>query len=274
MPQYETEFGVSCTIYELMCLILFAWKHSPDFDLVLAANRDEFYARPAAQAEFWTDVPDMLAGRDLQGGGAWLGVSKDGRFAAVTNFREPHGDRPDVLSRGSLVVNYIKGKWTPADYAAEVAARGDDFNGFNLLVGDQRSLLHCSNRGPGPIEVPPGIHGLSNHLLDTSWPKVTRGREALQQSLRDEGTADAEAILRILTDRHAPSDDELPDTGVGLETERMLAPIFIESEDYGTRCSTVRTINRKGRVRFSELSHRCFEGEAFREFVFRPGVIR
>lgn len=256
-----------------MCLILFAWNHHPDVHLVLAANRDEFYARPTAQAAFWEDMPDILAGRDLQAGGTWLGVSKDGRFAAVTNFREPRTESPTAKSRGMLITEFLAGDIEAGTYLRDIEMRKDVFNGFNLLMGDSQSLYYVSNRGGPPQEVAPGIHGLSNHLLNTPWPKVEAGRAALGAALDGVDRVDPEAILSVLDDRQRPSDSLLPDTGVGLDAERMLSPIFIESPGYGTRSSTVLTLHRDGRVRFLELTHDPLPDDTLREFVFRPALL-
>lgn len=219
-----------------MCLITFAWRVHPDFPLVVAANRDEFYHRAAAPARFWEDQPLVLAGRDLQAGGTWMGVTRSGRFAALTNFREP-GVPPGQVSRGLLVSRFLEGTMRAEDYVQAVAEEGQLNSGFNLLAGDANGLYAFSNRGLAPLAVAPGVHGLSNHLLNTPWPKVEKARAGLQdllaQPLREE------ALFSLMANEERAADDELPNTGVGLDMERVLSPLFIRSPNYGTRVSTV-----------------------------------
>lgn len=219
-----------------MCLIAFAWQLHPSFPLIVAANRDEFYHRAAAPARFWEDNPQVLAGRDLQAGGTWMGVTRTGRFAALTNFREP-GVPPGRYSRGLLVSRFLEGQMAAADYAEQIAAEGEHYSGFNLLLGDAQGLFALSNRGLAPTAVPPGIHGLSNHLLNTPWPKVQKARAGLEQALLAPHAT--EALFALMADEERAADEVLPNTGVGLEMERMLSPLFIRSPNYGTRVSTV-----------------------------------
>ncbi|TWC71855.1 NRDE family protein [Herbaspirillum sp. SJZ099] len=224
-----------------MCLIIFAWKVIPGMPLILAANRDEFYARPTADAGWWSDYPKVFAGRDLQGGGTWLGTTRDGRFAALTNVRSPSERRADAPTRGLLVSDYLAGDMAPDEYLRHIEPTAQRYNGFNLLVGDRNTMLWYSNRGQDdarngkPLDY--GVYGLSNALLDSPWPKVTRAK-AQFASLLCQG-APEETFFEMLTDATRANDCRLPDTGVGLEKERMLSPIFIRSPDYGTRCSTV-----------------------------------
>lgn len=239
-----------------MCLILFAWKMHESFPLVLAANRDEFYERPSAPAAFWEDAPDLLAGRDLRDGGTWLGITRTGRFAALTNYRDPASLKIGAPSRGKLVSDYLRGRQTPLAYLNRIKHDADHFNGFSLLVGDPAGLYFFSNRGTRQ-RLKPGIYGLSNHLLDTRWPKVERGKTALQALLK-QNSLSPEPLLALLTDRTQPPDDSLPNTGIGLEWERVLSPLFIKSTVYGTRSSTVLLIDRSGRVTFTE---RVFNGD-------------
>jgi uncharacterized protein with NRDE domain len=241
-----------------MCLILFAWKMDEDFPLVLAANRDEFYERPSAPADFWDDAPDLLAGRDLRDGGTWLGITRGGRVAALTNYRDPASLKIGAPSRGMLVSDYLRGREKPGAYLGRIASEADRFNGFSLLVGDPDELFCFSNRGAlEPLQ--PGIHGLSNRLLDTPWPKVVQGKKVLKALLQRGKEVPSEALFALLADRARPPDDRLPETGVGLEWERVLSPLFIESEVYGTRSSTVLLIDRNGGVTFIE---RVFNGTA------------
>jgi uncharacterized protein with NRDE domain len=237
-----------------MCLILFAYNVHPRYRLVLAANRDEFYERPTASLHFWEDHPTILAGRDLRGLGTWLGVTRSGRLAAVTNFRDPRGIKKTAPSRGDLVADFLKGDRGAADYLREIAPGADAYNGFNLLVGDGDGLYDASSRGPWFRSPEPGIYGLSNHLLDTPWPKIRSGINGLKRLAAAGDEALYSGLEELLRNREKPSDDQLPDTGVGLEWERRLASIFISSPDYGTRCSSLLTIARTGRIRFKEIS--------------------
>lgn len=239
-----------------MCLILFAWRAHAEYPLVVAANRDEFHARPSAAAEFWSDEPAILGGRDLEGMGTWLGVSRGGRFAAVTNFRETAGDAGAARSRGLLAQGFLQGGAAPAQHAQAVLAEGEAYRGFNLVACDGEELWWCSNRngaaGAPARRLEPGIYGLSNHLLDTAWPKVVRGKHRLAKAL-DAGPA-LEALLALLDDTSMAADDDLPESGFGLERERMLSAARIVASPYGTRCSTALTVAADGRVRFAERS--------------------
>lgn len=241
-----------------MCLIAFAWKAHPAWRLVVAANRDEFHARPALPAGWWADAPRVLAGRDLRDGGTWMGVTRDGRFAALTNYRDPgFAQLEGAHSRGALVAGFLRGSADAETYARGVSADAARYNGFNLLVGDGEGLFYLSNRAAGVRRLEPGVYGLSNHLLDTPWPKVVRARRALQDALARAGT-DADAwdsgLWEMLGDRVAAADDALPDTGVGTEHERLLSAPFIAGDVYGTRASTVLTISAENDVRLVERS--------------------
>ena len=252
-----------------MCLVLFAYEVHPSYRLILAANRDEFYERPTQRASFWPDAPGVLAGRDLLHGGTWLGVTRAGRFAAVTNYRDPAAKLDGAPSRGALVKDFLAGAQSPADYARAIDARAAAYNGFNLLVGDARGLYYLSNRGGPPRELPAGVYGLSNHLLDTPWPKVERGKKALAEVVGRGDALAPEPFIDILFDRVCASEAELLDTGVGVELERLLSPLFIVSPAYGTRCSTVVLIDRRGTLTFVERTYgsgAVTSGEASYEF--------
>lgn len=234
-----------------MCLILFANEHHPAYRLILAANRDEFFERPTAPAAFWKDDSGLLAGRDLKSGGTWLGVTRTGRFAAVTNYREPRKQNPEAPSRGVLVTQFLRGRDDPEGYLHRLSRTADRYNGFNLLVGDAKCVFYFSNREGRVRRVEPGVHGLSNHLLDTPWPKVVQGKAALSAAVEEE-TVDPEGLLHLLQDRTSAEEADLPDTGVGADWERVLSPIFISTPAYGTRSSTALTIDCEGRVAFVE----------------------
>ena len=233
-----------------MCLIIVAWKARDDLPLIVAANRDEWRDRPAEPAHWWPDHPELLAGRDLRAGGTWMGVTRGGRFAAVTNFRDPGERRSTALSRGGLVTEYLLGTSSPPEYLAGLAPRASDYNGFNLILGAGESLWYFGSREGFARAIEPGVHGLSNHLLDEPWPKVVRGREAMRSSMADSDPASA--MFAALADARDAGDETLPDTGVGIAWERRLAAALITGEDYGTRCSTVISFASDGRVRFEE----------------------
>lgn len=235
-----------------MCLIVLALGVHPRFPVVLAANRDEFFARPTAAAAAWTDLPQIIGGRDLEKGGAWLATSTRGAFAAVTNFRDPAQRHPDPRSRGALVADFLTGTVSAASYVQTVVEQGDRYDGFNLITGDDTGVWYGSNRGGGVVRLRPGIHGLSNHLLDTPWPKVRRSGAAAVAALELHDDALESAMLDVLADDAGASDTDLPDTGVGLEWERRLAPAFIRGEAYGTRCSTVVLAGVDGRGTLTE----------------------
>jgi len=240
-----------------MCFLLFAVRVHPDYPLVIAANRDEFLTRPTAPAEFWTDSPNVLAGRDLEAGGTWLGMTRQGRFAALTNFRNPDGHDATRPSRGALVSDFLTdaNKIPAANYLNAINDSDTTYNGYNLIAGAGATLVHYSNQASDMTLLSPGIHALSNALLDTPWPKSVRGTKTLEEILATPGTPDTEAMLALLTDRDPASDDSLPDTGVGTENERALSPIFIRHGTYGTRCSTIITVRDDGEVSFMERSY-------------------
>ena len=235
-----------------MCLIVVGWHAHPDYPLVVAANRDEFLARPASPAHWWTDFPDLLAGRDLEAGGTWMGVTRGGRFAALTNYRDPTLHRPGAPSRGTLVRDCLTGRRDAEATLNDIAGVSASYAGFNLLVGDGSRLgIHESTTGAvKPLE--PGIYGLSNHLLDTPWPKVRRARERFRAALT--ALPDDAAFLALLRDDTPAPDEHLPSTGVGADWERWLSSAFIRAPGYGTRCSTVIAMRRDGDVSLREWS--------------------
>ena len=235
-----------------MCLIALAHRAAPGLRLLVAANRDEMFERPAAPAHFWEDHAQILAGRDLRAGGTWLGMSRTGRFGAITNFRNPLDRRDDAPSRGALVSDFLLGEESPQAYLSRIAARAGAYNGFSLLVGDGNELWFCSNRNGDASRVEPGIHALSNHVLDEPWPKVRRAREGLRRLLA--GSFDAEDCFELLADETVAPDSELPHTGIGLERERKASAIRIIDPVYGTRCSTVVIVRETGEMQFHERS--------------------
>lgn len=236
-----------------MCLILLAWQAHPDYPLVVAANRDEFFSRPTAAADFWDDAPDILAGRDLSAGGTWMGITRHGRFAALTNFREPGNNQPDAPTRGKLVSDFLAETIPASEYLNQLSQRSAAFNGFNLLCGNLTdNLWHFSNRANGgkPHRLAPGIYGLSNHLLDTPWPKVAQGKSELAKALA--ALPREMPLFELLRDANIHEDERLPRTGVSLEWERILSAAFVRTPDYGTRSSTVVRLDRLQFVSFDE----------------------
>jgi len=230
-----------------MCLILFAYRVRADRPLIVAANRDEFYARPSLPAHRWPDAPRIFAGRDEQAGGTWLGVSPAGRFAAVTNFSELPNGPPPPGSRGDLARDFLAGCDSAKDYARSI--EGARYQGFSLLLWDGDDLVYTSNRTVSPIVLPAGVHALANTHLDGTWPKALRGKAALAQAVRSDCSTDA--LIALLGDATVPPDDELPQRGRDLEFERRVAPIFISGAEYGTRASTA-VVFEPGHVQFSE----------------------
>lgn len=236
-----------------MCLILIAHRCHPRYEFVVAANRDEYYDRPTASLAFWDDTPQVLAGRDLKEGGTWMGVTRTGRFAAITNYRDPSRILSGAPSRGHLVSAYLQGVESAGAYLERLVPQAGRYNGFNLLLGDAAGLYYYSNRAGAPQSLPPGLYGLSNHVLDTPWPKVRRGVSVLREVLDLRSDRLPDGLLRLLADRTLASDAELPQTGVPLEWERWLSPIFIVAPGYGTRSSTVLTVE-SGHARMIELT--------------------
>lgn len=252
-----------------MCLIVFALESHPKYRLVLAANRDEYFERPTLPAGYWPEKPATLAGRDLQFGGTWLGVTTTGRLAALTNYRDQKWQVPNPLSRGMLVAEFLTGEAPPAEFLEYLKNSGERYQGFNLLFGDLSRLFYYSNRSETENVVSPGIHGLSNHLLDTPWPKVSAAKEKLESLLRRD-TEDPEEYFALLADQTPYPDAALPDTGVGIKQERFLSSIFVAGSTYGTRFSTLLFIDRENRLRFIERSHNIQgASDATSEFRFR-----
>jgi len=252
-----------------MCLILFAWQVHPVYPLILAGNRDEFYSRPTAPADFWDDHPQILAGRDLEHGGTWLGIHRSGRLAAVTNYRDGRAARRGTRSRGELVSGFLTSDLAPEEYLQEVHRQHTAYDGFNLLIGTPDRLFSYSNRSEQLAEVEPGVHGLSNHLLDSPWPKVERGKAALRELRDSDREALIERLLAVLADRVPAPDHTLPDSGIELERERLLSPAFIATPNYGTRCSSVLLVDTSGRVSFTERTHStAYDAAETRRYTF------
>lgn len=232
-----------------MCLVVFAWRAHPDYRLVLAANRDEYHGRPAKNAHWWPDRQHLLAGRDLQAGGTWLGVSTQGRFATVTNYREMQRPGGKLLSRGELVCDFIDSNESPGRFSNSIA--GKDYAGFNLLVADDEHLVYSSNRGESPVELKPGIYGLSNAALDTPWPKLVRSRDRLRQLIESDAVSES-SLLRLLADRQPAPVERIDDSELPFQLAQAVSAPFILSREYGTRSSTSLLWSESGDVGFCE----------------------
>jgi uncharacterized protein with NRDE domain len=241
-----------------VCLLFIAYKSHPLYPLILAANRDEFYDRPTQAASFWEERKDVLAGRDLKGGGTWLGITKGGKIAAITNFRDLEALKVNAPSRGLLVGDYLLGDVDPEEYLRNLRDHAGAYSGFNVVVGRVDELYYFSNMDSAILKIPEGFHGMCNNFINTPWPKVERAKALLGSIILEHEEPPFEAIFDVLADRVRPDDSMLPNTGVGLEWERILSPIFVETEGYGTRSSTVVMVRRDGGVTFIE---RVFNGD-------------
>lgn len=235
-----------------MCLIFISFHQHPNYPLIVAGNRDEFYTRKTAAASFWEDSPGVLAGRDLEGGGTWMGVTRSGRISMLTNYRDPQHIDPSAPSRGGLVSNFLKDNVDAEMYLNQIATIGKSYNGFNLIVGDQHDLGYYSNYGDGVMKLSPGFYGLSNHLLETPWPKVVRGKQKMDTIIQRSGIINPEDLFTALYDDQQAGDANLPNTGLSLERERALSSIFIKTENYGSRCSTVLLVDNLNHALFAE----------------------
>ena len=236
-----------------VCLVILAFDAHKNYPLLVAANRDEFHARPTRKADWWSDAPDIVGGRDLQAGGTWLGVQRGGRFATVTNYSGAAEKRAGVRSRGHLVTDFLQGTKSPVAYLESI--RGDDYAGFNLLVTDGASLGYLSNRGGGLRELPPGVYGLSNATLDEPWEKVERSKNLLLQ-LIDAGSVNKSQLLRILGDRNKGPVDEVRSDRLPFAIAHAITAPFIVTAEYGTRCSTIVRADSNGRW---DLQERRFD---------------
>lgn len=233
-----------------MCLITLAYRVHQEFPLLVAANRDEYYARPTRGIHFWEDYPGLLAGRDLEAGGTWMGITRGGRFAAITNHRSSGAIAGEPRSRGMLTLEFLAGKATPEAYLRTVCNADAQYAGFNLLVGDAEGLYYLSNIEGRVRKLAPGVHSISNGLLDSGWPKQVSAERRLAAVLDER--IDHEALARAVSDRGSAADEELPDTGVELALERALSAQFITMPEYGTRATTTLTLHHSGVVEVRE----------------------
>lgn len=252
-----------------MCLLLIGINAHPDFRLVIAANRDEFYNRSTAPADFWNEAPNLLAGKDLQAGGTWMGITKQGRFAALTNFRDIAAIKENAPSRGHIVSGFLLNNLSANNYTDELSLKGDIYNGYNLVAGDHLQLFYYSNISKEIKKLSDGIYGLSNHLLDTDWYKIRKSKKVFQNIL-SEKIIDKVKLFSLLTDESRAEDNDLPETGIGFEFEKILSSVFITSPVYGTRSSTIILIDKNRNVTFIERTYNRSSKDYFQnEFNFQ-----
>lgn len=255
-----------------MCIVFLVHHTVPDLPLVMAANRDEFFERPTLPMHFWEDYPTLLAGKDMQAGGTWLGVTRTGRIAVVTNYRETNTPKDGAPSRGKLITDFLLDQKVDVDtFRQRLDNEGKQYNGFNILFGNVNELFYYSNMVGHSTRLKPGVYGLSNHLLDTPWPKVTLGKGLLHELPPDPKQWTNDVLFGLLTNDHIPPDHLLPETGIDTAFERTLGSIFVSSPDYGTRCSTVIKLNRMGEVQAEERTwmdgFNQYESKGFRFFL-------
>lgn len=256
-----------------MCLLLIANKIHPEYKIIIAANRDEFYNRPALKAGFWEEKPGLLAGRDLEGGGTWLGITKSGRFSAVTNYRDFYKEqKQNAPTRGKLTTDFLLGSATPEEYSGELQEKADSYNGFNLIYGVIDNLFYYSNETDHVVKIEAGLYGLSNALLNTSWPKVSNSKKYISELIKEKKVSN-ENLFNILADKKPAADNLLPDTGVGAEREKVLSSNFIKTPGYGTRCSTVILINNNDEISFTERTFK-HDSEQVSEVKFEFNIER
>lgn len=242
-----------------MCLIFLSLNNHPTYKLVVAANRDEFYERHTAAADYWQNNPDILGGRDLKAHGTWLAMTTSGKISLLTNYRDPAHINANAPSRGQLVSDFLEKEIEAESYLKEVQKNGKLYNGFNLLAGTVDDVQYYSNYATDIKRLTPGSYGLSNHLLDTPWPKVVRGKSKFHPLLQ-RSEINPEDLFEFLYDDQRAQDDQLPDTGIGLERERALSSMFIKTPNYGSRCSTVILVDKENHVLFAE---RVYDLETF-----------
>lgn len=256
-----------------MCLILIAYRTQTAYPVILVANRDEFFARPTASCRYWSEYPEILAGKDLQAGGTWLGVNRLGKLAALTNYRQGTQHNTQSRSRGQLVLDFLNHQQTAAEYLQNCVAQAVNYQGFNLILGDLQQLYYYSNRTKtAPIPLTAGIYGLSNHLLDTPWDKVLRAKQIFSELLTQ--PFEVESYFSLLRNRQQTPDHALPDTGVSTEWEKLLSSIFIQSPDYGTRCSSVLRMSALGEIEFWERSFNAAGAEDTLYYQFHLTAIK
>lgn len=253
-----------------MCLITFAYHTHPKYKLILLSNRDEFYNRPTLTAEFWKDKPEVLGGRDLQQLGTWLAVSKQGKFAAVTNYRDPALPKVKTFSRGELPVDFLLQNIDSEMFLDHLSKNRHNYAGYNILFGDKDTLYHYNNVYNQGSQIKAGIYGLSNDTLNTPWPKVERSKRELTDYIQTHTEIKTEDLLYSLKNRIQADDKFLPLTGIGVDLEKALSSIFIETTDYGTRASTILLIDHHNKVTFIEKTYDKEDISQQYEFLIQP----
>lgn len=238
-----------------MCLISIAYQCHPKYKLILLANRDEFYQRPTKEAHWWDEDNTVFGGKDLQAGGSWLAVSKNGKIGAITNFRNPSRIIKNKISRGQILGNYMLSDTSEKKYIDEISSLAESYEGYNLLFGNQDYLYHYSNINQKVTTISPGVHALSNHLLNTPWPKVEKAKKVMTELIEMGNTLNVETAFTLFSDKQIAPDDQLPDTGIGLSYERYLSSIFIDIPQYGTRATTLLLIDNENQVYFEEREY-------------------
>jgi len=239
-----------------MCLILFVLNEHPKYKFILAANRDEFFSRPSYKSDYWSENKNVLGGRDELSKGTWLGINKSGRFIAITNYRDPNFDRENIKSRGEISKDFLLSDMNVHSFISQISNEKKLYNGFNILLSDNGfdSLYHYSNVSDETTNISDGCHGLSNHLLDTNWPKVGTGKNELTKIIKSD-SIDVKDLIIMLKDEVIAPDDALPNTGISYDLEKKLSPVFISMKGYGTRCSSAMLIDKNNHLSFLEVSY-------------------
>ncbi len=237
-----------------MCLLLLSYKTNPNYKLVIAANRDEFYDRPTALLHNWENHSELFAGKDLKEQGTWLGITKKGKIAAITNYRDMTKIKSNAPTRGKIVTDFLLNKILPEEYSITLIETSDIYNGYNLIYGHIDNLFYFSNISKRPVKLSAGIFGLSNHFLDSPWPKVVKSKKLFSKILQEPNPS-KNKLFELLKDNEIYPDETLPETGLGIELERMVSPIFTATEKYGTRSSSVIFVDFENNVDFTEKSY-------------------
>lgn len=252
-----------------MCLTVFSYKSHPVYKLIIAANRDEFYVRKTEAARFWNQHPDLLAGQDLEQGGTWFGITKQGKFSFITNYRDPKSFRKEAPSRGILVSDYLLGSESPMDYMKSKQSK-KDYNGYNLVVGNLTEALYFSNMQDEIQKLRPGFYGLSNAFLDTPWPKIKKAKDSIA-AIISKNIIDPEELFAALLNEEKAGDNELPSTGIPYEIEKLVSSIFIKSKKYGTVSTTLVLVDNDNRAQFFERTYNPMKENKTEKFEFLVG---
>lgn len=253
-----------------MCIVNFHFQNHSKYKLIVVANRDEFYERPTEPAHYWEDEPNILAGRDLDQMGTWLGISKEGKFAAITNYRDPRLPETGRYSRGEIIRNFLTNNIEPDSFVKELKKDRENYGGYNVILGDPSALYHYNNVLDESKDINAGTHSLSNHSLDTPWPKVLKGKTRLNEYVQtNQEIVNIDTLFNLVADRSMAEDEELPHTGVGLQMERLLSPIFVKIPNYGTRSSTVVLVDKQNHVTFVERTFQEGQFQFDKKYEFK-----